>query len=77
MSYHSGIGQALANATGTISHGPYITCDDCGNVLSVHTKRGDVAQWFMCRRNPPGWQLTYKTDGGIWAHCPACLKHDA
>lgn len=54
MGYRAGIGPGL-EAHGLMPRDPHVVCDGCGRIATIYTKRGDVAQWMLKRRSPPGW----------------------
>ena len=75
MSYRAAISPELAVMLGhppDIAPEPRVTCDTCCLFINVLTRHGIPSVWFMKRRNPPKWRLTWNEDGTVGAVCPAC-----
>ena len=60
MSYHCGIGPGIPDMA---PRPPHVTCDGCGRVVEVITKRGLPTMWFLANKAPPRWKLVRDDDG--------------
>lgn len=77
MSYRAGIGDRLAAAAGMEAGPPHIVCDGCGARKNAVTKTGDIPQWLLKRKAPPGWLMRRSEDAETGMiqredYCPMC-----
>jgi hypothetical protein len=71
MSYQPGLGPTLraVSDVGPERAEPRIICDGCGRVLSVTTRAGLPALWFLRHKPAPGWRKAKGKD-----YCPRCTE---
>jgi hypothetical protein len=76
MSYHCGIGPAMAAVLGMLPCEPHIKCDSCGVEKRIQARGagGNIAPaWLLDNKAPSGWKLYRHEDGEMRAdYCPKC-----